>query len=193
MYEVSFCGGCGDSTSLEIFCKCREVCYCSEECQKTDLKNHTLLCGKELYDVLKVIFNYHKIGFCDRHMCSDEICLFLPSHDIITFNEPYRLQFCNPIEKMCNLCGVVRYGIPSKDQYYSFFKDKFNVKYYICIPCKNLKYSMCPRTFKNRIYCFHEKILTLMISLHKNIYIWLPPEIIKLIIQTCILIKCCGC
>lgn len=181
---------------------CNRISYCDKICQEKDWKNHKLFCEKEIHYVFYKLLYYHKMRkctICDYNQ--NHLSLSIPYHNL---KQPYNnkkklYKIWNTPESICGICNlVIDYNGPYIDLIISFYQDDFNINYYRCLDCEKLNYLMCPITFKNTIHCsncyhcFKLNMKVFFISLYKMNYydfIWLPPEILKLIIQTCILIN----
>ncbi len=175
--------------------KCNRTYYCSEDCQQRD-PDHKHICYQALSDVFSSIFDLHQViseKKCScRYRFDDSYQLSSFRHKILFADYRCKLYVTSRGENLCIVCGqYVDYGSQSVVEL-SFVKDGQKFHGYECYSCHRSKLTICVTTFKDTRKCFSVNVITLLLSLRSSDYTQcIPPDVIKLIMQTCNKAKCC--
>jgi len=173
-----------DICELKTCGNCKRAKYCSVKCQKEDWKlGHKLICKLTLSEVLKYTVSHHQQ---QKSWILNEI--YLSSNNIFDKTHLFPFLMCN----FCAVCGnIVQYKGPLMHVMVTFRLGRHCVIYYRCNSCQMNNERICQVTFQNVKTCFSQKMVVFISSVTREM--WLPSDIVKLIVRLCYGMKCCSC
>lgn len=192
VYRESECIVCSKKTTMRCG-ECKLVYYCRRDCILFDWLNHKKICRKTLPEVLKAIYQEHTKRKCIDRLCKDQISISRHEH---VFSKNYFIRIrklFNDNRHFCCTCGKdIIYAGPTFDLACFTTKDGHKIEYYRCTECIGKYYLLCPFSFYSSHLCINNHLNTIIqfgLGIKFN-YPSIPKEIIILIFQFCLTMKC---